>query len=145
MQIFYEWQKHYALLQDVCIIVPVHLFFSSILMLDLNSKISLSSKTLIFSMSFITIYSSCLVTLLDCVCWNCNISLILFSIFCSASLVKAFTFFSLKVSISFAITLYLKTLIYTIHQLFPYIFRSSVDLLKYCYKITIHHIFNVML
>ena len=81
--------------------------FSSSVIPDLNSKISLLSKTVIFSMSLLTTCSSYSVTRLDCVCRNCHISSIrFFNISCSASLVTTAAFFSLKASISFTITSY---------------------------------------
>ena len=81
--------------------------FSSSVIPDLNPKISLLSKTVIFSMSLLTTCSSYSVTRLDCVCRNCHISSIrFFNISCSASLVTTAAFFSLKASISFAITSY---------------------------------------
>ena len=73
--------------------------FSSSVIPDLNSKISLLSKTVIFSMSLLTTCSSYSVTRLDCVCRNCHISSIrFFNISCSASLVTTAAFFSLKAS-----------------------------------------------
>ena len=80
---------------------------SSSVMPDLNSKIRLSSKTVIFSISLLTICSSYSVTRLVCDCRNCRISSIRFlNISCSASLVTTAAFFSLKASISFAMTSY---------------------------------------
>ena len=79
-------EKHPALLQGVRIIF--NYLLSSSVMPDLNLKISLSSKTVIFSMSLLAICPSYSVTRLDCVCRNCRISSIrFFNISCSASLV----------------------------------------------------------
>ena len=69
--------------------------FSSSVMPDLNLKISLSSKTVIFSISLLTICSSYSVTRFVCICRNCRISSIRFlNISCSASLVTKTAFLS---------------------------------------------------
>lgn len=66
---------------------------------DLNSKISLSSQTVIFSISLLTSCSSYSVILLVCVWRKCRISFIRFlSISCSASFVTTAAFFSLNIN-----------------------------------------------